>query len=55
MKIDKDLVGIVGQYGSMISLIIGIAIEVAMQAHLGFIFIASGGLAWGLFTKIRGK
>lgn len=55
MHVDKDLIGIVGQYSSMVIVVAGIVVEIVMRAHLGLIFITIGGLAWGLFTKIRGK
>lgn len=51
----RETIGVVGQYVSMVLLIVGIIIEVAVQAHIGFVFITSGGLVWGVATKIRGK
>lgn len=51
----KETVGIIGQYGSMGVLTIGICIELIMAAHVGFIFITIGGLLWGVATKIRGR
>jgi len=51
----NDTIGIIGQYGSMLILIVGIAIEVLARAHVGFVLITIGGLLWGVSTKIRGK
>ena len=51
----KDTVGIVGQYVSMVVLMVGIGIEISYKAHVGFICITIGGLIWGIATKIRGK
>jgi hypothetical protein len=55
MNVDKDLIGIIGQYCSMIAVTAGIVVEILMKAHCGFVFITIGGLMWGVFTKIRGK
>lgn len=55
MALDKETVGIIGQYGSMVVLIGGIVVEIIIGAHLGFILITAGGLLWGVSTKIRGR
>lgn len=55
MKLDREIVGTIGQYGSGILLAIGIGIETTYGAHIGFICISTGGLLWGLFTKIKGN
>lgn len=51
----KETIGIIGQYGSMLLLIVGLIIEISMKAHIGFIFLTTGGLLWGISTKIRGR
>jgi len=51
----RELWGVIGQYGSGVLLLIGIVIEIAYGAHIGFIAISMGGLGWGICTKIRGK
>ena len=54
-KKTQDLVGIIGQYTILFSVVVGIAIEFEYQAHVGFILITAGALLWGIMTKIRGK
>ncbi len=51
----KDTIGIIGQYVSMVILMVGIGIEIYYRAHIGFVCITAGGLLWGVATKIRGK
>ncbi len=51
----QETIGIIGQYGSMSLLVVGLAIEIVMEAHVGFIFLTAGSLLWGLSTKVRGK
>lgn len=53
-KATREIVGIAGQYGSMCLLVAGLAVEIWMQAHIGFVLLTAGGLLWGLSTKIRG-
>lgn len=45
----------IGQWVSGICVITGVAIEIVMRAHLGFVLITLGGLGWGMFTKFKGK
>lgn len=45
----------IGQVVSGICVIIGVAIEIVMRAHLGFVLITLGGLGWGIFTKFKGR
>jgi len=54
LKRNKELWGTIGQYGSGCLLLIGIIIELLCHAHLGFIFISTGGLMWGIATKLVG-
>lgn len=44
-----------GQWVSGFLLIAGIFIELIYQADTGFICISVGGLAWGIFTKLKGR
>lgn len=44
-----------GQWFSGVCVVIGVAIEIIMRAHLGFVLITLGGLGWGMFTKFKGK
>jgi len=55
MKNYNDVIGIIGQYLSMLILIVGIVIEIHYKAHAGFVSITVGGLLWGISTKIRGR
>lgn len=52
---NRELVGVVGQYGSGCLLIAGLIVECVCRAHIGFILLTAGGLLWGVSTKIRGK
>jgi len=54
-KESKETLGIIGQWGSGFLLLVGITIELIYGAHIGFIAISTGGLGWGIFTKIRGR
>ena len=52
---NREIVGIAGQYGSMFLLVIGLTVEIICKAHIGFILLTAGGLLWGVSTKIRGR
>ena len=54
-KENKETIGIIGQYGAGLFLVAGIVVEIIYEAHCGFILISTGGLLWGIFTKIRGR
>ncbi len=44
-----------GQMLSGVAVIIGIAVEFGFKADIGFVLISGGGLAWGIFTKLKGR
>ena len=44
-----------GQWISGFAVITGIIIEIIYKADIGFIFITGGALAWGIFTKLKGR
>lgn len=51
----KELIGIIGQYACLATIWCGLAYEIIMGAHLGFILITGGATAAMIFTKLRGK
>jgi len=48
-----DRIGIVGQWLSGVLVGIGVGIEIAMQADVGYILITLGSLLYAAFTKLR--
>ena len=53
MKIDRELIGIVGQWLAIFMVTAGIGIEVGYGAHIGFVFITAGGVILAMATKIK--
>ena len=50
---DRELLGIIGQWAAVFVVTFGIGIEVAYGAHCGFVFITAGGVILALATKIK--
>lgn len=50
---DRELIGIYGQWLSILMVTFGIGVEVAYGAHLGFVLITAGGVILALATKIK--
>jgi hypothetical protein len=48
-----DHIGILGQWFAGVIVGVGIGIEVALQADLGFLAISLGSLVYAAMTKIR--
>jgi|GEM_PF-2303500 len=48
-----DHIGILGQWFAGVVVGVGIGIEVALQADLGFLAISLGSLVYAAMTKIR--
>lgn len=46
-------IGFIGQWLSMLSLLVGIGIEIAYKADIGFIIITSSAVMFALGTKVR--
>lgn len=51
----RDSIGIIGQYGCLVTMWIGLAYEVAFGAHIGFVLLSGGMIGAMVFTKMRGK
>lgn len=51
----KEGVGIIGQYGCLVTMISGLAYEIIAGAELGWILLTAGAIGAMIFTKIRGK
>lgn len=50
---DRELIGIIGQWSAVFMVTFGIGIEVGYGAHLGFVLITTGGIILALATKIK--
>lgn len=50
---DRELIGIIGQWAAVFIVAAGIGIEVGYGAHLGFVFITVGSVILALATKIK--
>lgn len=46
-------IGFIGQWVSMLTLLAGIAVEIAYKADLGFIIITGASILFALGTKLR--
>jgi len=54
-KMKKEIVGIIGQYGCLVTMFIGLGYEIAAGAHIGWTIFTAGAISAMIFTKIRGK
>lgn len=54
-KLRKEIIGIIGQYGCLVTMWVGFAYEVYTGAHLGWTILTAGCIGAVIFTKIRGK
>jgi len=50
---DRELIGIIGQWTAVFVVTLGIGIEVGYGAHIGFVLITAGGVILALATKIK--
>ena len=46
--------GMMGQWIGMVVIVIGIGMEIKYKAHIGFIFVTAGSLAFAIATKLVG-
>jgi len=53
IKMDRELIGIIGQWTAVFVVTLGIGIEVGYGAHIGFVLITAGGVILALATKIK--
>jgi len=51
----KESAGIVGQWAGMLTVMVGIAYEIAYQADIGWLVITAGSFLFACATKLRGK
>jgi len=51
----KETIGIIGQYGCLVTMISGIIYEIKVGAELGWILLTAGAIGAMIFTKVRGK
>jgi len=49
----RDRQGIVGQWAAGVLCGVGVGVEIALQAPIGYIIITSGALLFAFFTKLR--
>lgn len=52
---NKETVGMVGQYGCLVTMLGGLVYEIASGAYLGWILLTGGAIGAMVFTKIRGR
>lgn len=50
---DREFIGIYGQWLAVFMVTAGIGIEVGYGAHIGFVLITAGSLIFALATKIK--
>ena len=54
-KKTDSLIGIIGQYGCLVTMFCGLSYEIVAGAHIGWALLTAGAIGAMIFTKIRGR